>query len=240
MEEKFEAVFTTADGIQETLRTNTLAEAIEWISSGRGQGCQPKDRGYIRDLQPATEAVSDEAGVDGEEDEEGYQVGVGYDAQIYVGGRVPRSLLDKITGGKLEFPHNSGRGGCALETVDGRLALVCCGKPYGGEFEFEDELEEAGVPFDRLSQFWEVDCQDDSRASFRPGAAKVEAGCDMDATPLLMASTVKAILDDPEMDPASQVQRLRGTEGVGILYLREAHPLPALELVDDLDLVPVP
>jgi hypothetical protein len=153
-------------------------------------------------------------------------------AIIRIGGNLPRRLFDEITEGE---PGEPGTGpnyaGCSLEQATGGQVLVCGGEENYGQFDFEDDLRQAGVPFDRHSDP-KYEYEGDE-ITFRPGFDLLRAACSDEGTIYLEAEAVEAILDDTTLDLAGMMTRFYDLDGLKLLRFRREHPLPPLEIIED-------
>lgn len=151
---------------------------------------------------------------------------------IRIGGKLPRGLYDSLTGGSVAPGYPEGAGVWALEHRQGTASLTYSEEGVD-EFGFEDRLRQAGVPFDRCN---ETDLDEEFNPydllAFRPGLGDVCGAFDGQGHGELAIAEVAMIIDDPELDPAGMIDRLRELGSVKIHQFLEEHPLPSLEVVE--------
>lgn len=157
-------------------------------------------------------------------------------AMIRIGGRIPRRVFDQITdseGGLGGSGVGPSYGGCSLEWEECGQVLVCGGEANYGQFDFEDDLRQAGVPFDRhCDPKYEYEGDE---ISFRPGLGELRAACSEGGDIYLDALSVESILNDISLDLAGMMAAFYDLSGLQLLRFRREHPLPPLEIIEEED-----
>ena len=159
---------------------------------------------------------------------------------IHIGGRLSRSLVNTVTGGKFGEPGTYEAGVWCIEEIEGRPLLVCNDNTGLKLDDCEEAWPEANLAFDWYSEGRPLYGIENELIASRPGVGEKRVICDFDwGLPLSVSvEEIEAIIDDPKLDRAGVIDQLRNTWGMQLaLFLRD-HPLPALEIVEDE--VPVP